>query len=344
MECPICNSRHNGQVKFIISENFDYSYLYRNIRIVRCTRCGHIFNDISKEELINLHKYYEEEYAPINLSATDDTDRPGSETANERYDHMLSFIKKYSDKESRVLDIGCGAGGLIKYLKSKYYVNLYGIDPIEAYVKEAKDENIKVGNVFNIPFDDNSFDIVVLDQVLEHLNDLNKAMKEIHRVLDKGGICVIGVPDVERYDDEIYFYLMREHLQHFKLETIKLLAQNNEFELINYHKSSYHMIGRICLPNIIAVLKKRGDIYCFGIGREFMYLYPNTRLKYLDLILIDDIPEKQNKTFKGMKIHSSEILKTADKDSFVIITAKAHASGIYYKISRLKYKGVILFD
>lgn len=343
MICPVCKEPINiEQIKLIKTENFDHSYLYNNIRVYKCKECGHIFNYLTEDDLFYLAKYYEEEYAPINLSAKDDTDRPGSETAIERYKVIEEFMFSYINRKSRILDIGCGTGGLIKYLKKEQYINLYGIDPIEKYVEKANDENITVGTVYNIPYDDNCFDIVILDQVLEHLNDLNKAMKEIHRVLDKGGICIIGVPDAEKYND-IYFYLMKEHLQHFKFDTVKLLAENNEFEVIKHYRVKNHMIGKLDLPNLLVALKVRSDIYCFGIGREFMYLYHNTRLKNLDLILIDDTPEKQKMTFKGMKIYSSEILKDADKDSFLIITAKVHSSEIHYKARHdLNYKGEII--
>ena len=198
---------------------------------------------------------------------------------------------------------------------------------------------VGINDAYSIPFDDNSFSVVILDQVLEHLTNLKLVMKEIKRVLDKGGLCYINVPDAERYDD-IYWYIMREHVQHFSLTNLKLLAQRNGFELISYKKNELEMLGTLHLPNLSIVLKPTGTIYCWGIGREFMYLYPNTRLKYLDLILVDDI--KQDRTFKGMKIHSSDILKEADKDSFLIITANVHKDILIKKAKEIGYKGEII--
>ncbi len=201
--------------------------------------------------------------------------------------------------------------------------------------------SVGINDAYSIPYDDNSFDVVILNQVLEHLTNLKLVMKEIKRILTKGGSCFISVPDVERYNDD-YMYIMREHVQHFSLACLRLLAQANGFELINYERTYIPMVGKLELANLSVTLKHRSKVYCFGIGREFMYKYLNTRLKHLDVVLVDDTPEKQKKTFKGMKIHSSDILKTASKDSFLIITAKVHEEALKFKASQLGYKGEII--
>lgn len=337
--CPICDCIYYEQFKYLNCESFDDSYLYKDICIHKCNHCGHLYNELTTRELQNLMKYYKEEYAPSNLSSKDkETDRPGDSNP-ERYEQLLEFIKPYIYMDSRILDVGCASGGFLDFLWVKGYKFSYGIEPVEEYVKNAN-ERVKVGNVYNIPFEENSFDIIILDQVLEHLAHPKLAMKEIERVLDKGGLCYIGVPDVNRYNDN-YFYIMREHVQHFSLTSLKLLAEGTDFELVNYKKSECDMIGSIKLPNLSILLKLTGTIYCWGIGREFMYLYPNTRLKYLDLILVDDTPEKQKRTFKGMKIHSNEILKQADKNSFLIITALAHKELLQKKAKEIFYGEII---
>ena len=102
------------------------------------------------------------------------------------------------------------------------------------------------------------------------------------------------------------------------------------------------MIGDLDLPNLSVLLKVSSVAYCWGIGREFMYLYPNTRLKNMHLILVDDTPEKQKRTFKGMRIHGSNVLKTATEYSFLIITAEVHKLKLINKAIRLGYKGDII--
>ena len=346
MTCPICSSIYSDQFKYLNCEGFDNSFLYKDITIKKCDSCGHIYNDLTEKELKNLSRYYNEEYAPSNLSSKDKNgDRPGSYNLHSvvRYEQLYKFILPYIKENSRILDVGCAMGGFLKFLKNKRnYTNLYGIEPIEAYVKESNNKNIKVGNIYSIPFEDNSFDVIILDQVLEHLPDLKSALKEIRRVLDKGGLCYIGVPDAERYHD-LYWYIIPEHIQHFKDVNLKLLAQSNGFELINISKTESNMIGTLKLPNLSVILKVSSDVYCWGIGKEFMYYYPITRLKSIEnLILVDDTPQKQKQTFKGKRIYGSEVLKDADKDSFLIITAMVHKELLVRKALELGYKGEIV--
>lgn len=342
MNCPVCRGIYSDMFKFLTCEVFDESFLYKDVTVHKCNNCGHKFNQLSDYELKNLAKYYEEEYAPSNLSATDEaTDRPGAEN-EDRYEEIIEFISPHVKVfESRILDIGCATGGFLKYCETKGWFNTFGIDPIEAYVEASGMENVKVGNVYKIPFEDNSFDIVILEHVLEHLNDPHLALHEIHRVLDKGGLLYISVPDADRYDNE-YFYLMKEHIQHYNIVGLKFIAQQTGYELINYKESEIDMIGNLKCPTASALLKVTGEIYCWGIGRDFFYYYPHTRLKRLKLILVDDTPDKQKRTFKGMKIHSSEILKEASEDSFLIITAFPHRELLKKKAKELGYKGEII--
>jgi SAM-dependent methyltransferase len=335
--------------KYINCESFDDSHLYKDIYIEQCNKCGHLYNKLSNVEIKNLSKYYKYEYAPSNLSLEDKVvDRPGSDNPSsiKRYEQIFNSIVGYlNDSNARILDVGCATGGFLRYCETKGYFNTNGIDPIMDYVDKADNENVKFGSVYSIPFRDNSFDVVVLEQVLEHLSNPKLAMKEIKRVLRKGGLCYIGVPDAKRYNDELYFYLIREHIQHFNLNSLNLLAEYTGFELINHNETESDMIGSLKLPNLSVILKLTRTIYCWGIGREFMYRYVNSRLKDLDkeyLILVDDTPHKQKQTFKGMKIHSSDILKEADKDSFLIITANVHKELLKKKALEIGYKGVII--
>ena len=156
MICPVCNREYSEQFKYLNCEGFDDSYLYKDIYIHKCKNCGHMFNVLGAKELQNLKKYYEEEYAPSNLSSKDKSgDRPGSYNVHSvvRYEQLYNFILPYIKEDSRILDVGCALGGFLKFLKNKRnYTNLYGIEPIEEYVKEANKENIKLGKVYKIPF------------------------------------------------------------------------------------------------------------------------------------------------------------------------------------------------
>ncbi|KAF4690085.1 Hexaprenyldihydroxybenzoate methyltransferase, mitochondrial [Perkinsus olseni] len=97
----------------------------------------------------------------------------------------------------RYLDVGCGGGLLTEEMASTYGYNITGIDISEASLQQARHHgrhlpnlHYQVGSAYEIPFPDNSFDGVIISEVLDHLMDLRKAMQEIYRVLKPGGVVV----------------------------------------------------------------------------------------------------------------------------------------------------------
>jgi len=107
-----------------------------------------------------------------------------------------------------VLDVGCGAGGMLEYLLG-YGYDLYGYDlvalkdewhktrrkKLAPYFGASYDEHIKVTrSEREIPFEDNFFDVVYANQVFEHVRFLDKMISECARVLRPGGIFLTTFP------------------------------------------------------------------------------------------------------------------------------------------------------
>jgi SAM-dependent methyltransferase len=99
---------------------------------------------------------------------------------------------------AKVLDFGCGAGQIVSLLR-RAGVSAYGCDAFYgggAYTIPAELTDIILpmqGNA--IPFPVEMFDVVVNNQVMEHVNDLDAALSEIHRVLKPGGMLLSLFPD-----------------------------------------------------------------------------------------------------------------------------------------------------
>ena len=101
----------------------------------------------------------------------------------------------------KVLDVGCSGGEFIKYIKSKVDCECTGIDVNDSAINHAKEEGIDafVCSVENLTLKDNSFDIVLMSEVLEHLYDPIVALKEIKRVLKPNGRLIGSVPHKDSY-------------------------------------------------------------------------------------------------------------------------------------------------
>ncbi len=103
--------------------------------------------------------------------------------------------------EARVLDYGCGAGEIVKELK-KAGINAFGCDVFYDGGYPAKDNRPDLlGGVVKemensiIPFDNNYFDFVINNQVMEHVEDMDVVLSEINRVLKPGGVVLSLFPD-----------------------------------------------------------------------------------------------------------------------------------------------------
>lgn len=95
----------------------------------------------------------------------------------------------------RVLEIGCGAGGMLGPLHR--YGQVAGLDIDHEYVAYCKSRgfaNVLCGSGYDLPFADATFDLVCLFDTLEHIPDQQRALGEVRRVLRKGGSVFVSVP------------------------------------------------------------------------------------------------------------------------------------------------------
>lgn len=108
--------------------------------------------------------------------------------------NILSLLEK--NKAARLLDLGCDDGKWTRKLAKKINTsNIYGIEVVDESIKKAQAKGIKVkkfdlNNRFG--FENNIFDVVHANQVIEHLYNSDNFLSEIYRVLRKGGYAVIS--------------------------------------------------------------------------------------------------------------------------------------------------------
>ena len=113
---------------------------------------------------------------------------------------------------TRVLEIGCGGGGLLRLLRERGAVAV-GIDTLEIALELARGRDdppgrlydvIRIGEDGALPFRDAAFDAVIGQHVVEHLPDADAALREWKRVLAPGGRLALATPNA-RYPDPAHF-------------------------------------------------------------------------------------------------------------------------------------------
>jgi SAM-dependent methyltransferase len=116
---------------------------------------------------------------------------------------ILTLLKYLDIKPSdKILDAGCGEGFYVMLLDQLYGCQIVGLDNDPEILARAKKwlgekANIQllVGDVTRLPFADETFDKIILSEVLEHIPDDRKALSEMYRVLKPGGVLGITVPN-----------------------------------------------------------------------------------------------------------------------------------------------------
>ncbi len=96
-----------------------------------------------------------------------------------------------------LLDVGCGTGYFLALLAQSKPAAYYGLDIAQEMIKAALDKNIpgaefKLGTADNLPYSDNTFDIVTCIQSFHHYPYPDKAMQEALRVLKPGGLYLLA--------------------------------------------------------------------------------------------------------------------------------------------------------
>jgi 2-polyprenyl-3-methyl-5-hydroxy-6-metoxy-1,4-benzoquinol methylase len=125
----------------------------------------------------------------------------GSDTATPlNIKKRIKLMAEWIDlPKARLLDAGCGAGEYVDAL-GKTGANVQGIEYVEAKVhqwsaKHPGDKKVQRGDLEKLVFDDETFDAVLLNEVLEHVPNDRVALGEIYRVLKPGGTLILFSPN-----------------------------------------------------------------------------------------------------------------------------------------------------
>lgn len=104
--------------------------------------------------------------------------------------------------EMTLLDCACGRGFYLNMYRYVSGCRLVGLELDADVIQKARrnvghlpDITLTRGNIYALPFPDAMFDGVILSEILEHINDDVRGLREVWRVLKPGGVCAITVPN-----------------------------------------------------------------------------------------------------------------------------------------------------
>ncbi|MDB2595205.1 class I SAM-dependent methyltransferase [Pseudomonadales bacterium] len=110
----------------------------------------------------------------------------------ENWQLLLDHVKSLAGQPV-ILDYGCGAGAMVERFRDNGF-ETYGCDVV---LRSDSDLVLKMNDQFHIPYQDEKFDLIISNQVVEHVHDLRTMISEFNRVLKPNGQAIILCPTLE---------------------------------------------------------------------------------------------------------------------------------------------------
>lgn len=148
--------------------------------------------------------------------------------------NKVTLINSQSGKGA-LLDIGAGTGDFLVAAQKDGWLTK-GIEPSPKAKAIAQSKGVSFANNLN-DFEDNSFDVITMWHVLEHVPNLEEYLSELKRIIKPDGTIIIAVPNFKSFDAEYYgkywaAYDTPRHLWHFSKNSIQKLVGEFQLQLV----------------------------------------------------------------------------------------------------------------
>ncbi|HEX4341137.1 MAG TPA: class I SAM-dependent methyltransferase [Polyangiaceae bacterium] len=143
----------------------------------------------------------------------------------------LAFVNKLPP--GRLLDVGCGLGHLLSGVDPRW--ERHGIEISEYAAEKATEHGVIFhGDLTSANYPDRFFDAVTLYHVIEHMDDPERELREIRRVMKPGGWLIVGTPNFDsacarRFGDNFRLLHDVTHISLFSAESLRRLLEDNGF-------------------------------------------------------------------------------------------------------------------
>ena len=202
-----------------------------------------------------------------------------------------SSSRNYPKSNLNILDIGCGTGETLSFLK-KYLdqPDLSGVDssPVAvAYSKKRGHHQIFRVDAEKLPFKDNTFDYVLLLDVLEHIKDDSIALIEAKRVLKNNGKIIITVPALQFLWSE--HDAQQGHFRRYVRRGIKSLAKKSKMTIEKISYFNFFLSPAIIAVRLLSRIKLFSKLGDFDSNLNYDVANKNLVNKILTSIFVGEI-------------------------------------------------------
>ncbi|MFN4083921.1 MAG: class I SAM-dependent methyltransferase [Bacteroidia bacterium] len=234
--CNVCGSKEFSI--HTIGTDYEYETSFDDFTYVTCNNCSHLFlqNQPHPDELPII---YPDNYQPYRF----ETDlNPIVRWFRDRVQlAKVKDYKKYIKPEASIIEVGAGSGILIESLKKfgpptwKLTANEFEMKRLQRL--EGKGIHFAIGNFETIEFTE-KYDVIIMNQLIEHLYNPDTMLKRCHSLLNKNGIVIIETPNYLAVDHSLFKnkywggYHIPRHFNIYSYKTLKQHLQANNFEIV----------------------------------------------------------------------------------------------------------------
>lgn len=230
--CPVC--QNNTFIEFLKVQDFTVSQ--EKFSIQECKNCGFKFTN-PRPDLTQIGEYYKaESYISHTNTSKGLIAKLYHSVRKYTLKGKLNLINSLIPQKGKLLDVGCGTGMFLNVCREDGWI-VNGIEPdggARQIAEEINKASIKTEILSS--FKNETFDIITMWHVLEHVHLLNKTVDWLNERLSENGYLIIAVPNHESKDAEIYQehwagYDVPRHLYHYSQKSIKQLFEQKGFSL-----------------------------------------------------------------------------------------------------------------
>jgi 2-polyprenyl-3-methyl-5-hydroxy-6-metoxy-1,4-benzoquinol methylase len=216
--------------------------------ICQCKSCGLVATRPRPSDAA-LNFYYEGTYSGENdasMEAYQKDSWPGRLISAYR----LAVMRRVRPLNSsdRLLDVGCSYGAFLSAARSDSGCSTTGVDFDEGSIARAMDPELTryhTGHITDPVFADGQFSVVTFFESLEHHTQPVEALREAHRILEPGGLCVVEVPNFAGFWRRLFgIYwlplLMPQHLFHFTPASLAKTFKAAGFSRVLHHQTMFY--------------------------------------------------------------------------------------------------------
>ena len=277
VSCPLCQAEDAPELMSV------YDWFNGNggpFTFVRCKQCGLTYLNPrpSGAELVHFNQTMWERWS-ISEQSKEHIGSP--ETAFQTYREIVNELNDRKPEKGTLLEVGSGQGGFLKVCQDQGW-EVYGMDISQecvAYIKsEHRIDKAFVADLLDAGFEDNQFDVVIFNHLIEHLADPQIYLEEINRILKPQGILVISTPNIDSLSAQIYGKYWQAlfvplHLVLFSPATLSRILGETRFTDIKISHFSRITNAYISLRSLSYVL---GQVIRKNISRSDDYFYSDT--------------------------------------------------------------------